>query len=140
MALKKGIKVLLEEANAKIRTLSVSEAMAAFGDEKVVFVDIRDVRELETEGQVPSAFHAPRGMLEFWVDPDSPYYKPIFGSGKEFILYCRSGWRSALTTAALVDMGFGPVAHVEGGYTAWKNAGCPTGPREHHKHGEEKKK
>jgi len=95
----------------------------------VVFVDIRDVRELEREGMIPGAFHAPRGMLEFWVDPDSPYYKEIFGSGKTFILYCGSAWRSSLATATLQDMGLAPVCHIEGGFSAWKAAGYPVAER-----------
>jgi rhodanese-related sulfurtransferase len=83
------------------------------------------VRELEREGMIPGAFHAPRGMLEFWVDPESPYYKDIFGSGKEFILYCGSAWRSSLATAALQDMGLDPICHLDGGFKAWKSASLP---------------
>ena len=133
MPLKKGYRQLIDEASAGIRTLTVQEAMASLGDADVVFVDIRDVRELEREGMIPAAFHAPRGMLEFWVDPASPYYKDIFGSGKQFILYCHSGWRSALATAALQDMGLGPISHVGGGFAAWKQAGGPTAAREPHR-------
>jgi rhodanese-related sulfurtransferase len=135
MPITKGFKQLIAEARSKIRTLSLDEARAKFGSDDVVFIDIRDVRELEREGMIPGAFHAPRGMLEFWVDPDSPYYKPVFGSGKEFVLYCQSAWRSSLAAAALQDMGLAPVAHVEGGFKAWKEAGLPIGPkpeREHH--------
>lgn len=135
MPITKGIRQLIADARSKIRTLSLEEARAKFGDDGVVFVDIRDVRELEREGMIPGAFHAPRGMLEFWVDPDSPYYKPVFGSGKEFVLYCQSAWRSSLATAALQDMGLSPVTHVEGGFKAWKEAGLPVGARpgrEHH--------
>jgi len=95
-----------------------------------VFVDIRDVRELEREGMIPGAFHAPRGMLEFWVDPESPYYKDIFGSGKTFILYCGSAWRSSLATATLQDMGLAPVCHLAGGFSAWKAAGYPLAERQ----------
>lgn len=135
MQLTKGYKQLIEEARARIRTLSVDEARARFGDPDAVFVDIRDVRELEREGMIPGAFHAPRGMLEFWVDPDSPYYKDIFGSGKQFILYCASAWRSSLAAAALVDMGLPRIAHLDGGFKAWQAAGAPVGPREHHPHG-----
>ena len=102
----------------------------------MLFVDIRDVRELEREGMIPGAYQAPRGMLEFWVDPDSPYYKDVFGSGKQFVLYCASAWRSALAAAALTDMGLPRVAHLEGGFKAWKQSGAPVGPREHHEHGE----
>lgn len=129
--LKKGYKALLDEANAKIRTLTVDEAKKAAADPNVVIVDIRDVRELERDGMIPGAFHAPRGMLEFWVDPESPYHKDIFSSGKQFVFYCWSGWRSALATAAVQDMGFGPVAHIGGGFRAWKEAGGAVGARPH---------
>lgn len=125
MPITKGSKQLVSEARARIRTLSLEEAQARVGSPDAVFVDIRDVRELEREGMIPGAFHAPRGMLEFWVDPDSPYYKEIFGSGKEFILYCGSAWRSSLAAATLQDMGLAPVSHIEGGFTAWKQAGLP---------------
>ena len=133
MALTKGYKQLLAEASAKIRTLSLEEARAKHGDDDVVFVDLRDVRELEREGMIPGAIHAPRGMLEFWVDPESPYYKEVFGSGKEFVLYCQSAWRSALAASALQDMGLPRVCHLEGGYRAWKDGGAPTAVREPHK-------
>ena len=130
MPITKGYKQLLSEANAKIRTLSLVEARAALDDPQTVFVDIRDVRELEREGLVPGAFHAPRGMMEFCVDPESPYHIEIFSSGKSFVLYCQSGWRSALATAALQDMGLAPVAHVEGGFRAWKDSGAPVAEKE----------
>lgn len=123
MPITRGYQQLLAEARARIRTLSLEEAEARLNDADVVFVDIRDVRELEREGMIPGAFHAPRGMLEFWVDPESPYYKEIFGSGKEFVLYCQSAWRSSLATAALQDMGLQPVCQIEGGFRAWKDAG-----------------
>lgn len=132
MPITKGCKQLIAEARARIRTLTLDEAKAKFGDPEVVFVDIRDVRELEREGMIPGAFHAPRGMLEFWVDPDSPYFKEVFGSGKEFVLYCQSAWRSSLATAVLQDMGLAPVSHVEGGFKAWKEAGLPIGEKPEH--------
>jgi rhodanese-related sulfurtransferase len=125
MKLKRGYKQLIDEANAKIETLSVADALAKHGDADVVFVDIRETKELEREGAIPGAFHAPRGMLEFWVDPESPYHKQIFSSGKSFVLYCQSAWRSALATAALADMGMTSVSHIEGGFSAWKKAGAP---------------
>ena len=125
MPITKGVQALIAEARTKIKTLSLDEAKAKLNNPDVVFVDIRDPRELEREGMIPGAFHAPRGMLEFWVDPASPYYKEIFGSGKEFVLYCQSAWRSSLATAALQDMGLTPVTHVEGGFRAWKEAGLP---------------
>ncbi len=129
MKLKKSSKQLVDEASARIRTVSVEEARASFGDPGVVFVDIRDVRELDRDGMIPGALHAPRGMLEFWVDPESPYYKEIFGSGKRFILYCAASWRSALATATLEDMGLEGVCHMDGGFGAWKKSGGPTAPR-----------
>jgi len=134
MPITKGYKKLIADARAKIRTLTLEEAQAKFGDPNVVFIDIRDIRELEREGMISGAFHAPRGMLEFWVDPESPYYKELFGSGKEFILYCASAWRSSLATAALQDMGLNPVSHVEGGFKAWKEAGLPVEAKSQAKH------
>ena len=91
-----------------------------------MFVDIRDPRELEREGKIPGAVHAPRGMLEFWIDPTSPYYKDVFGSGKRFVFYCQSGWRSALATKAVQDMGLKPVCHIGDGFRGWKDSGAPT--------------
>jgi len=126
MPIVKGCKALVDEARAKIRTISLDEAKAKHGNPNVVFVDIRDVRELERDGMIPDAFHAPRGMLEFWVDPESPYHKPVFASGKEFVFYCASAWRSALATAAVQEMGLSPVCHIDGGYSAWKKAELPT--------------
>jgi rhodanese-related sulfurtransferase len=121
----RGYKALLDEAIAKIKTLPVAEALALHGHEDVVFVDLRDPRELEREGRVPGAVHCPRGMLEFWIDPESPYHKPVFAQDKTFVFFCAAGWRSALSTATAQDMGLNPVAHVEGGFTAWKNADGP---------------
>ncbi len=129
MTITKGYKQLIAEAREKIRTISIEEAVAKLADPNVVFVDIRDVRELEREGMIPNAFHAPRGMLEFWVDPESPYHKEVFSSGKEFVLYCQSAWRSSLATLALQEMGLTPVCHIEGGFKAWKEAGLPTGEK-----------
>ena len=126
MKLKIGYQELLQSAMAEIETLSLEKAQQLLSDPNVVFVDIRDVRELEREGMIPNAFHAPRGMLEFWVDPDSPYYKPIFGEGKRLILYCASAWRSALSTQTLQRMGVPNICHLEGGFSAWKKAQLPT--------------
>ena len=123
MTLKLGVKQMVEAANAKIRTLSLEEAKDALGKPDVVFVDIRDPRELERDGTIPGAFHAPRGMLEFWVDPESPYYKPVFGEDKTFVLVCAGGLRSALSTATLQEMGLPRVCHVAGGFGAWKKGG-----------------
>ncbi len=127
--MKKGIKQLVEEANSQIKTLSVDEARALYGKEGVTFVDIRDVRELERDGQVPGALHAPRGMLEFWVDPDSPYHKEAFATGNRFVFFCAAGWRSALATKAVQDMGLENVCHIDGGFGAWKKSGAPVEER-----------
>ena len=121
----KGYKQLVDEAEAVIETLSVEAAKNLHGDENVTFVDIRDVREVKREGKVAGALHAPRGMLEFWVDPDSPYHRDVFATGNKFVLYCASAWRSALAAKTLQEMGFGPVAHIGGGFTAWKEADGP---------------
>jgi rhodanese-related sulfurtransferase len=123
--LKIGYQELIHEAMAEIETLPVETAQKLLTDPNVVFVDIRDVRELEREGMIPNALHAPRGMLEFWVDPDSPYYKPIFGEGKKLVLYCASAWRSALATQTLKKMGVPNICHIEGGFSAWKKAQLP---------------
>jgi len=121
----KTVKSMVDEAMDCITTFSVEEAQDLHGRDDVQFIDIRDVRELEREGVIPGAFHAPRGMLEFWVDPESPYFKPVFAPGKRFVLFCAAGWRSALATKTLQDMGLPQVGHVDGGYTAWKAAGAP---------------
>ena len=125
MKLKLGYQDLIARAMAEIETVPVNEAQKLLDDQDTVFVDIRDIRELEREGMIPSALHAPRGMLEFWVDPESPYYKPIFGEGKRLVLYCASAWRSALATKALQDMGVPRICHLEGGFSAWKKAEMP---------------
>jgi rhodanese-related sulfurtransferase len=124
--LKIGYKELIARAMEQIETVSLEKAKDLLGNSDTVFVDIRDVRELEREGMIPNAMHAPRGMLEFWVDPDSPYYKPIFGEGKRLVLYCASAWRSALATETLQRMGVPNVSHLEGGFSAWKKAQLPT--------------
>ncbi|TCR62058.1 rhodanese-like domain-containing protein [Bosea sp. BK604] len=121
----KGYKALLAEAEAKIKTLSVDEAKALAGRDDTVFVDLRDPRELEREGRMPGAFHCPRGMLEFWIDPESPYAKPVFQEDKQFVFFCAGGWRSALAAKAAQEMGLSPVAHIEGGFGAWFKAGAP---------------
>ncbi len=125
MALKKGTRQLLAEAIAEIETISAEEAIALHGDENAVIVDLRDIRERERHGAIPGAFHAPRGMLEFWVDPESPSHKDVFASGKRFIFHCAGGGRSALATKTVQDMGLAPVCHIEGGFSAWKEAGGP---------------
>ena len=125
MALKKGYKAMVDEAMAKVKTLSVAEAQALHGNPKYLFVDIRDPRELERDGKVTGAISAPRGMLEFWVDPDSPYYRKDFSTDREWVLYCGAGWRSALATQTLQEMGFTNVSHIDGGFGAWKAANAP---------------
>lgn len=123
MALKRGIKDLVAAAEAEIETLAPEEATAIHGKDDVVFVDLRDIRELWREGAVPGAYHAPRGMLEFWVDPESPYHKDIFAQDKRFVLFCAGGMRSALAAKTLQDMGLERVCHIGGGFAAWKEAG-----------------
>ena len=119
----KGIKELCAEAERDIETMTVDQVMAVKDDPDVQLVDIRDIRELWRDGAIPGATHAPRGMLEFWVDPDSPYYREEFGSGKKFIFFCAGGLRSALATQAVHAMGLAPVAHMAGGFGAWVKAG-----------------
>jgi rhodanese-related sulfurtransferase len=121
----RGYKALLAEANAAVETIPAADAVALAGREDVVLVDLRDPRELDREGRIPGAFHCPRGMLEFWIDPESPYHKPVFGEDKRFVFFCAGGWRSALAAQTAQQMGLGPVAHVEGGFGAWKKAGGP---------------
>jgi rhodanese-related sulfurtransferase len=123
--MKVGYKALIEAAEREIETLDTNAACALLGKDDVVFVDLRDVRELTREGKIPGAFHAPRGMLEFWVDPDSPYHKDVFSSGKRLVFYCQSGWRSALATQAVQRMGLEHVCHIGGGFSGWKQAGAP---------------
>jgi rhodanese-related sulfurtransferase len=121
----RGYKALLDEANAQIETMSAADVIAASKRDDVVIVDIRDPRELEREGKIPGSFSCTRGMLEFWIDPASPYAKPIFQQDKKFIFHCASGWRSALAAKTAQDMGLKPVAHLGGGFTAWREAGGP---------------
>ena len=116
--MKKTSKALVEEAMELVTTYTVEQAKALHGDPGVQFVDVRDVRELEREGAIPGAIHAPRGMLEFWVDHD-----------KEYVLFCAAGWRSALATRTLMDMGVARVSHIGGGFTAWKESGGPVVPK-----------
>jgi rhodanese-related sulfurtransferase len=129
--LKKNVKTLLDEAAAKTQGISAEAAQAKLGDDNTLFVDIRDVRELERDGMIPGAFHAPRGMLEFWVDPESKYYKPVFVPGKTYILYCAADWRATLAAGVLAEMGMDKVLHLEGGFDEWKKAGRPVGARAH---------
>jgi rhodanese-related sulfurtransferase len=130
MAPRRGFRQMVDEAKSRIKTIGLEEARSRLGEDNVVFVDLRDIRELEREGMIPGAFHCPRGMLEFWIDPDSPYHKAVFASGKEFVFYCNAAWRSALATDVAQQMGLAPVCEMDGGFTAWKNAGFPVAQRE----------
>jgi len=123
MAMKKGYKQLVDEANAEVKSYSVDEVKAALAEDKIVLLDIRDIRELQKQGKLPGAVHTPRGMLEFWVDPESPYHRDVFAQeDKELVFYCASAWRSALATKAVQDMGLENVAHMQGGFKAWTEA------------------
>ena len=126
----KGYQWLVAQAEKEIETISVKDALALHGSEDVVFVDLRDVRELWREGFIPEAFHCPRGMLEFWIDPECIYFKDIFACGKKFLFYCNLGWRSALAAQVAQQMGLSPVAHIGGGFDAWTKAGGPVAHRE----------
>ena len=128
--IKKGIKDLVEEAEANIETMTVEEVIEARNDDNTILVDIRDIRELWRDGTIPNSMHAPRGMLEFWVDPNSPYYRAQFGSGKKFIFYCAGGLRSALAAYTVKKMGLEPVAHMEGGYAKLVESGGAIEPKE----------
>jgi len=128
LKLKKSVKELVAEANAEIEAIDAKTAIKLKEDPNVLLVDLRDIRELNRDGKVPGALHAPRGMLEFWVDPDSPYYREVFGSGKKFVFFCAGGLRSALAAQTVQRMGLEPVCHIEGGFRAWKEAGGPVEP------------
>ncbi len=123
--MKKGYKELIAEANASVKTYSVHEAQGFLGNRDVVFIDLREEAELIRDGIIPNAVHVPRGMLEFVIDPDSPYHNKVFSSGKQFIFYCAAGSRSALATQVAHVMGLDAIAHVGGGMKAWKEAGAP---------------
>jgi len=118
-------KSLVEAAERELENLSVEQAMALHGRDDTVFVDVRDIRELQRDGKVPGAFHCPRGMLEFWIDPESPYHKDVFAQDKKFVFFCGGGLRSALSAQTAQRMGLKPVAHIQGGFGAWKKAGAP---------------
>lgn len=136
--MRKGYKALVAEAMAEIVTLTPQQAAAKLNDPNVVFVDIRDPRELERDGLIPNALHATRGMLEFWIDPESPYHRKTFAEDKEFIFYCAGGLRSALATKTAKDMGLEKLAHIEGGFGEWKKAGLPVTAWQPKTHGEKK--
>jgi len=126
MPITKSSRALVDEAMAQVKTYTVPQVLARLADPKLQIVDIRDVRELK-DGTVTNSTHAPRCMLEFWVDPESPYYKPMWGDeSREFVLFCGAGWRSALAAKTLQDMGMSNVAHIDGGYAEWVKLGGPT--------------
>jgi rhodanese-related sulfurtransferase len=125
MPITRPVEEMVAEANAAIRVLDVTEALKLHGRDDVLFIDVRDVRELAETGRIPGARHVPRGMLEFWIDPASPYHKPYFAQDKTFVFYCAASWRSALATKTAQDMGLAPVAHLDGGFNAWVDAGGP---------------
>lgn len=129
----RGIKTLLDEANREVEAIKAPDLIAAADDKNILIVDLRDPREIEREGRIPGAFHCPRGMLEFWLDPASPYAKPAFQQDKKFVFHCASGWRSALAAKTAQDMGLKPVAHLDGGFGAWREAGGPIEQVEPHK-------
>jgi rhodanese-related sulfurtransferase len=121
----KSVKKMVADASEDITTLSIADARDLINSPNHVMVDLRDIRELQRTGKIPGAFSCPRGMLEFWIDPESPYHKEIFNQDKTYVFYCASAWRSALSTKLAQDMGLAPVAHIEGGFTAWAKADCP---------------
>jgi len=116
--LKKTVKNMVAEAKSKINEIDAKEAIKFFNDENVIFIDIRDIRERQKLGFIPGSFHAPRGMLEFWIDPESPYFKDIFNTNKKYIFHCAAGWRSALAVSTLKDMGF-EASHITDGFAGW---------------------
>lgn len=114
---------MVESARARIEEIETKDMIAMVDDPNVVIVDIRDVRERQRSGFIPGSFHAPRGMIEFWIDPDSPYFKDVFAQDdKRYIFHCASGWRSAITVATLQDMGF-EAAHLKEGFSTWEKSG-----------------
>ncbi len=125
------VKELVADAKAQIRSLDIAETRALQEAGDALMVDIRDPRELKRDGRIPGAFHAPRGMLEFWIDPASPYHRQALATDKTLVLFCASAWRSALSAKALQDMGVENVAEMEGGFKAWKDVGAPVETEEH---------
>ena len=127
-SLKTSAAEMVTQARAKIEEIEIPDLITMMDDPNVIIVDIRDIRERQRSGYIPGSFHAPRGMIEFWIDPESPYHKDIFAQeGKKYVFHCASGWRSALTVATLLDMGF-EAAHLKEGFSTWEKQG---GPVEH---------
>lgn len=129
--IRKGIKKLLKQANSVINAMSIEDAAERFNSSDYVFVDLRDIREIQRSGKIPGAFSCPRGMLEFWIDPESPYHKAVFNQDKTYVFYCASAWRSALSAQTAQNMGLSPVFHLDGGFDAWSKAELPV--EEHNK-------
>lgn len=121
----KGIKPLLAEADQMVERISVEDAKSRLERDDHVFVDLRDPREIKREGKIPGAFSCTRGMLEFWIDPESPYHKDIFNQDKTYVFYCASSWRSALAGKTAIDMGMSGIVHIDGGFSQWKKDGAP---------------
>jgi rhodanese-related sulfurtransferase len=119
----KGIKKLLNEANSIVNTVSVEQAKLYLNSKEHLFIDLRDYREILKSGRIPGSYSCPRGMLEFWIDPLSPYHKKYFNQKKTYIFYCASAWRSALAAKSAIDMGLKPVYHIQGGFTEWVKQG-----------------
>lgn len=122
------VKQMVAEANEHVEEISIADARDLVGRDDVLFIDIRDIRELAKTGRITGARHVPRGMLEMWIDPDTPYHRAFFAEDKKFIFYCAGAWRSALAAKTAQDMGLNPVAHLEGGINAWIEAGGPIDP------------
>ncbi|MBX3500547.1 MAG: rhodanese-like domain-containing protein [Alphaproteobacteria bacterium] len=125
LEIKRSVKEMFDESMKEIETLNVEQARAMHGQKGTTFIDLRDPREIWRDGGVPGAINVTRGMLEFWIDPGSPYHKPFFANGDKFVFFCAGGVRSALAAKTAQDMGLTPVAHIEGGFGAWKKAGAP---------------
>jgi len=126
--IKHSVKQMVADANKEVEEISITDARLLIGQENVLFIDIRDIREVAKTGRIVGARHVPRGMLEMWIDPDTPYHRSFFADEKKFIFYCAGAWRSALAAKTAQDMGLTPVAHLEGGMTAWIEAGAPIDP------------
>lgn len=123
--LKQTAAQMVQAARSRIDEIETEDLIAMIEDPNVVIVDIRDIRERQRSGYIPGSVHAPRGMIEFWVDPDSPYFKDVFGQqGKQYVFHCASGWRSALTVATLQEMGF-DASHLKDGFSSWAEHGGP---------------
>jgi rhodanese-related sulfurtransferase len=123
--IKLGFRALVDAALEKIETMTAADAVKLQAEGDIVLIDLRDIRELNRDGRIPGAFHCPRGMLEFWIDPASPYHKPVFAGDKKFVFFCNGGWRSALAAETAQRMGLKPVAHIHDGFKAWKDVGGP---------------